>query len=248
MSDPQSFDPVKILPDEDSLVRYTIERIARIASATLEVNETFSIVLSGGSTPVPVYEGLARDPFAGMLDWERVHVFFGDERCVPPDHEDSNYRMAYETLLKHVSIPESNIYRMRGEDDPEQAAKAYEAALYEFFGDDETWFDVNLLGMGEDGHTASLFPGTDAIHEDERMVIAHYVEKVDRWRISLTPPGILRSGNLMFLIAGRDKADALREVMEGDYQPDVYPSQVIARSDHAHLVWLLDAAVASKLS
>ncbi len=248
MSDPQSFDPVKILPDSDSLTRYTIERIARIGMATLQVNETFSIALSGGSTPVPVYEGLARAPFSEMLDWERVHVFFGDERCVPPDHEDSNYLMAYNTLLKHVPIPESNIYRMRGEDDPQQAAKAYEAELYDFFGDADTWFDVNLLGMGEDGHTASLFPGTEAIHEDERMVIAHHVEKVGRWRISLTPPGILRSSNIMFLIDGASKADALREVMEGAYQPDVYPSQVVARSDHEHLVWLLDAAVASKLS
>lgn len=244
----EEWSQIKTQPDQATLVRYAAERIVRMAKATLEVNGTFSIALSGGSTPKPVYELLASE-FASMLDWQRIHLFWGDERCVTPDNPQSNYRMAHEALIQHVPIPDNNVHRIRGEDDPAQAAAAYEAELHQFFGEDPEWLDLILLGMGDDGHTASIFPGTNAVHEHEKMVLAHHVEaKGDLWRITLTAPAILRSSNIMFLIAGADKAPALREVLEGDYNPDKYPSQLIARSDHQHIIYALDEAAAAQLS
>jgi len=242
----EAWDNIKILPDKSSAVRYAAERITRLATATLQVNETFSIALSGGSTPKPVYEMLGTT-FDEHLDWSRIHLWWGDERAVSPDHEDSNYRMVKEALLDQIDIPDANVHRIRGEDDPQSAAEAYEQELADFFGDGE-YFDLNLLGMGGDGHTASLFPHTDAVHESDKMVIAHHVEaKGGLTRISLTFPAILKSANMMFLVTGDGKADALYEVLEGDYQPDVYPSQVIVHSDHQYVVWVVDEAAAVKL-
>lgn len=244
----EAWSKFKIQPDKTTLVRYATERIVRMAKATLEVNETFSLALSGGSTPEPVYQMMATE-FASVLDWQRIHLFWGDERCVPPDDPQSNYHMAHETLIQHVPIPERNVHRIHGEDDPAQAAVDYEEELGRFFGDDEEWFDLTLLGMGDDGHTASIFPGTAAVQEREKMVYAHHVEaKGDLWRITLTAPAILRSSNIMFLIAGADKAPAVHEVLEGEFAPDTYPSQLIARSEHPHIIYALDEAAAAQLS
>jgi 6-phosphogluconolactonase len=241
------WDNLKILADKASLARYAAERIVRIANATLELNDTFSIALSGGSTPRPVYETLAT-AFASAIDWSRVHLWWGDERAVSPDDEQSNYRMVKEVLLDNIDIPEKNVHRIHGEDEPEQAAKHYENELRNFFKDDAVLFDLNLLGMGEDGHTASLFPHTSAIHEQEKWVLAHHVEaKGNLWRITLTPPAILKSANIMFLVSGSGKADVLKTVLEGDYQPDSYPSQLIVNSGHETVIWLIDEAAASKL-
>ncbi len=247
---PEEWSNIKIQPDKATLVRYTAERIVRMATATLQENDTFSIALSGGSTPRPVYELLATE-YASYVEWDRIHLFWGDERCVPPDDAQSNYHMARQALIDRVPIPEANIHRMRGEDEPERAATAYEAELQGFFGTvgtDGEWFDLTLLGMGDDGHTASLFPGTKALHEREKMVLAHHVQaKGDLWRLTLTVPAILRSANIMFLIAGEDKAPALRQVLHGNHAPDTYPSQLIARSDHPHIIYALDEAAAAQL-
>lgn len=237
---------LKIQPNKASLIRYATERIVRIAQATLEVNERFSIALAGGSTPGPVYEMLGEE-YGHLLDWSRIHLFWGDERCVPPDDAQSNYRLVKDMLLRHVEIPDTNLHRMRGEDKPEEAAAAYAAELQAFFQGEDELFDLMLLGMGDDGHTASLFPGTAAVHEQQRWVIAHYVEAVDMWRLTLTPPAILKSSNIMFLIAGEKKAKPLYEVLHGTYQPLLYPSQVIARQDHEHVVWVLDEAAAANV-
>lgn len=238
------WDNLKILPDKQALIQYTAERIVRLATATLEVNERFSIALSGGSTPEPVYAMLA-DKFDKYLDWSRIHLFFGDERSVPQDDEQSNYRMVKQALLDKIDIPDENVHRMRGEDEPGVAAKAYAEDILAFFGDEDEFFDLNLLGMGEDGHTASLFPGTAAIHEQNELVMAHHVEaKGDLWRISQTFPTILRSSNIMFIVSGGGKAEALKAVLEGNYDPDVYPSQIISRSNHPHIVWAVDSAAA----
>lgn len=243
----EGWSKIKIQRDKATLTRYAAERIVRMAQATLEVNETFSIALAGGSTPRPVYEMLATE-YAAMLDWERIHLFWGDERCVPQDDEQSNYRMVHEALIARVPIPASNVHRMRGEDDPVGAAAAYETELSTFFGDSDEWFDLTLLGMGDDGHTASLFPNTEALEEREKLVLAHHVQaKGDLWRITLTFPAILRSMNIMFLIAGADKASALYEVLHGTDDPQMYPSQTIARSDHPHIIYALDEAAAAKL-
>lgn len=241
------WDNLKILSDKPSLARYTAERIVRMANATLEHNDTFSIALSGGSTPQPVYEILATT-FASVIDWSRVHLWWGDERAVSPDDEQSNYRIVKEVLLDKIDIPEKNVHQIRGEDEPQQTAKYYEDELKNFFKDDEMLFDLNLLGMGDDGHTASLFPNTAVIHEEEKWVLAHHVEaKGNLWRITLTPPTILKSANIMFLVSGAAKAEMLKTVLEGAFQPYTYPAQLIVHSKHQNVVWAVDEAAASRL-
>lgn len=241
------WDNIKIQADKQALIHYAAERILRIASATLEVNDTFSMALCGGSTPYLVYELIATK-FADVLDWKRVHIWWGDERCVPIDHAENNYHNTKKALFDKINIPEGNVHRIRGENDPHEAAKAYEREVREFFADDEQLFDLNLLGMGEDGHTASLFPKTDALKEDEKLFVAHHVTaKGDMWRITQTFPTIHKSGNIMFLVSGAGKADALKEVMQGTDNPTLYPAQTVARSNHPHIVWVIDKAAASKL-
>ncbi|MGJ3237856.1 MAG: 6-phosphogluconolactonase [Anaerolineae bacterium] len=238
------WDNLKISATQQALNQYTAERIVRLATATLEMNDTFSMALAGGSTPEPVYAMLAHK-FDAYLDWSRIHLFFGDERVVVPDDPQSNYHMVKTALLDHIDIPAENVHRIRGELEPQAAADAYAEEIRSFFGDDDTYFDLNLLGMGDDGHTASLFPGTDAVHEQNTLVIAHHVQaKGDLWRVSLTFPAILKSGNIMFMVAGENKAPALKAVLTGTEQVDVYPAQVIARSDHPYVIWAVDAAAA----
>jgi 6-phosphogluconolactonase len=242
-----TLDNVKIFPDKDAVIRFTEERIYRMAEATLEMNERFVIALAGGTTFKPIYESLAKD-FGKLIDWKQVHLFFGDERCVPPDHEESNYHIVKEALIDHIEIPPGNVHRIRGEDEPNAAAAAYEAEIQEFFKGDEQLFDLNMLGIGEDGHTASLFPYSPGLHEQEKLVIAHHVEaKGNLWRISLSFPAILKSANIMFVAWGDGKAKALYEILEGDYQPELYPSQTLARSKHEHVTWAVDNAIASLL-
>lgn len=242
-----AWENVKVFPDKASVARYTAERVYRMIQATLDMNERIAICLAGGTTFKPIYELLAND-FGEHINWNRVHLFFGDERCVPPDHEESNFRMVKESLINNIEIPEWNIHRMRGEDNPEEAAAAYEAEIREFFKDDEQLFDLNLLGMGDDGHTASLFPHTAALKEESKWVLAHHVEaKGNLWRITLSYPAILQSANIMFTAWGEGKAKALYEVLEGESQPELYPSQKIARSEHEQIVWVVDEAAASLL-
>ena len=241
------WDHLKILANNSSLARYSAERIVRMINTTLEYNETFSIALSGGNTPYRIYQ-LIGSMFARLVDWERVHIWWGDERCVASNDRQSNYRMANDTLLSKIKIPPENIHRMHGEDEPQVAAQAYEDELKAFFGDDEALFDLTLLGLGEDGHTASLFPHTDVLFEKEHWVMAHHVEaKGDLWRITLTAPTILKSSNIMFMVLGAGKADALKAVLDGDYEPETYPAQLIAQAGHEHIVWVVDETAASLL-
>ncbi len=204
----------------------------------------FAVVLAGGSTPKATYEALARD-YPGELDWGRVHVFFGDERTVPPDHEDSNYRMAHEALLSRV--PVGSVHRMRGELPPAEAAASYEEELREFFGPAEfPSFDLIVLGMGEDGHTASLFPETSALDVTDRWVVANPVLKLETTRLTLTIPAINAAKAVTFLVAGEGKAEALKEILEGDADPRAYPAKFI-RPESEALTWMLDKGAASSL-
>jgi 6-phosphogluconolactonase len=205
----------------------------------------FAVALAGGSTPKATYEALARD-YSGELDWGRVHVFFGDERTVPPDHEDSNYRMAQEALLPRV--PVGGVHRMRGELPPAEAAAAYEEELREFFevSDEPPSLDLILLGLGEDGHTASLFPETSALDVTDRWAIANPVLKLETTRLTLTIPVINAAEAVTFLVAGEGKAGALREVLEGDADPRAYPAKFI-RPESGDLTWMVDRAAASFL-
>ena len=215
------------------------------AEASIRERGRFAVALSGGSTPKATYEVLARD-HADELDWVRVHVFFGDERTVPPDHEDSNYRMARETLLSRIRV--GSVHRMRCELPPEEAAAAYVQELREFFGTSEEppSFDLILLGIGEDGHTASLFPNTPALDVTDPWVVANPVEKLDTIRLTLTVPVINASRAVNFLVAGEGKAGALREILEGDADPHEYPAKFIHPED-GDLTWMVDRAAAKFL-
>jgi 6-phosphogluconolactonase len=249
---------VKVYPDGASLAQAAAEHFVTWASEAVAARGLFTVALAGGSTPRSTYALLAsadnKHPreSAPRVDWPRVHVFWGDERCVPPDHPDSNYRMAREALLEKVPIPAENVHRIRGELPPDQAAAAYRAELEPFLGAGGR-FDLILLGMGADGHTASLFPGTAAIHERTRWVVAHYVrrqgrrpDKLSAWRVTLTPVVINGAAHVTFLVAGAGKAERLHQVLAGRYQPDVLPAQIVRPSD-GQLLWLVDAAAAARL-
>lgn len=203
----------------------------------------FAVVLAGGSTPEATYEALARD-YADRPFWRNTHVFFGDERTVPPEDEDSNYRMAREALLDHVQV--ASVYRMKGDLTPEMAAAEYERDLQGFFGGVETpVFDLIQLGIGGDGHTASLFPRTPALDVRDRWVATNPVEKLDTDRLTLTVPVLNAARAVWFLVAGEGKAEAVAEVLEGDADPYEYPSKLVRPEGGP--VWMLDRAAASGL-
>ena len=241
-----------ISSDQETLIQAAAEKVARLGTEAIEENGMFTVALSGGSTPRPLYTLLATGKFARSIDWARVHLFWGDERCVPPDDPRSNYRMVRESLLDGVSIPPANVHRIHGEEDPNVAAAGYEKELRTFFGSTgvnglpRVGFDLVLLGMGEDGHTASLFPGLPAVTEQVRWVMAQFVEAVSMWRITLTPAVINTAKHVIFLVSGAEKAHRLRDVLEGPVQPEVLPAQMI-RPVHGQLLWLLDDAAAGCL-
>jgi 6-phosphogluconolactonase len=214
------------------------------AEAAINGRGRFAVVVAGGSTPETTYEVLARD-YADRLDWSKVHIFFGDERTVGPDDEDSNYRMVRETLLSHVRV--GSVHRMRCELPPTEATTDYEEQLREFFGTDGVpAFDLILLGLGKDGHTASLFPETSALDVTDRWVVINPVLKLGTSRVTLTIPVINAAEAVTFLVAGEDKATALREVLEGDADPRAYPAKFI-RPEGGDLTWMVDRAAAGSL-
>jgi 6-phosphogluconolactonase len=214
------------------------------AQEAIDERGRFAVALAGGSTPKAIYEVLARD-YANALDWSSVHVFFGDERTVSPGHEDSNYRMAYETLLSRV--PVGSVHRMRGELPPDEAAAAYEEELRAFFGQvDVPRFDLILCGLGEDGHTLSLFPETAALDVTDRWVVANPVLKLGTTRLTLTIPVLNVSRAVTFVVAKESKAEALKEVLEGDADPRAYPAKLV-RPESRDLTWMVDRAAAPLL-
>jgi 6-phosphogluconolactonase len=238
---------VKIFDDVSKLMNAAARDFVDQANKAIVTNGGFSVALSGGSTPRELYTLLASAKYAERIDWSRVHVFWGDERCVLPDHIESNYRMARETLLEHVPLPSGNIHRIHGEMDPEAAAAEYQRELCAFFDGDtddhecSPRFDLVLLGMGDDGHTASLFPETAALREASQYVIANYIDKLHSWRITLTPMAINAAANIMFLVAGTGKSSRLHQILNGPYQPGRLPAQIIQPED-GNLSWFVDAA------
>lgn len=224
------------------VARAASDRFVEIAHAAIDERGRFSVALSGGSTPKRSYELLASEDYRDKLDWPKVHIFFGDERCVPPDDGESNYRMANEAMLSHLPIPARNIHRIQGVGDAAANARLYEDELRTFFNDAE-WprFDLVLLGMGDDGHTASLFPGSAALTELEAWVAANWVEKFKAYRITLTVPAINHAAHIAFLITGESKADRLAEVLEGENVSEQFPSQLI-KPVNGSLEWLIDKA------
>jgi len=240
---------VEIHASPEELAQAAAALFAERASAAVSARGRFSAALSGGRTPAAYYALLAKPPFASQIPWERVHLFWGDERCVPPDHGDSNYRLARERLIDHVPVPPANVHRIHGEMDPVEAAARYEGELREFFGQHGQpcpAFDAVFLGLGEDGHTASLFPGSPAIRESVRQVSAQYVDAQKGWRITLTPPAINAARLVVFIAAGKSKAAVLRDVLEGPFLPEVRPAQAV-RPLRGELRWLLDRDAAQLL-
>lgn len=241
-------DNIRVYEDQRGLARAAADYAISCYNAAVDNHGYFAVALSGGSTPRALFELLAVPQNAQHIGWSKVHVFWGDERTVPPDHPDSNYHMAKEALLDHVALPASNVHRMPGEVEPAQAAAEYEQILRSFFATraGKVRFDLILLGMGDDGHTASLFPHTAALDETERLVAANYAPKLDTWRITLTAPAINSAAHIAFLVSGAGKADMLRRVLQGPRQPHELPSQMIQPVD-GELVWLLDKAAAAQL-
>jgi 6-phosphogluconolactonase len=216
---------IKVLADLPALVEEAAARIAAEARRATTEHGKFSIALSGGNTPRPVYERLTREPYRSIVQWPKVLIFFGDERCVPPDSDQSNYHMAREAMLSRLPLPEQNIFRIRGEIDPNQAAIDYGQLLKKQFG--EGGLDLVLLGMGPDGHTASLFPNTEALKETKHRCVANHVEKFKSWRVTLTAPFINRASLVMFIVSGADKAQRISEVLKGPPDQTRLPSQMI---------------------
>ncbi|TAN19778.1 MAG: 6-phosphogluconolactonase [Chitinophagaceae bacterium] len=235
-----------ISQDIDSLSQDIAEWLIEHIQKTLSDKARYALALSGGSTPKELYTLLARPPYRDQIDWKKMHIFFGDERYVPFDDDRNNGKMAYETLLRHVPIPEKQIHYFNTTFSPEQSASEYSKILHHYFDNQPDTFDLVLLGMGDDGHTLSLFPGTAVIHEDKKWVKAYFVEKLNMFRITLTVPVVIRSSAVAFLAVGEKKAATLKEVIEGNYSPDKYPSQII-KPVNGNLHWFLDKAAASRL-
>jgi len=223
------------------------------ATQALEERGRFSVALAGGNTPRQVYEKMADDPRVQALDWTKISILFGDERCVPPSDPASNAGMAATAFTDHIGIPAENVKRMRGELEPEEAAKDYEAVLVDLFGGTpgngappKEPIDLVLLGLGTNGHTASLFPGLIWYTQPERWVLAEYVEVATTWRLTLTPLVINAARKVVFLVEGDSKTEIVARVLEGPLDPIVLPSQTIASTPDP--LWLLDDAAASALT
>jgi 6-phosphogluconolactonase len=229
---------VKIVPDNATLARVAAQEFHRLAEAGIKERDRFSVALSGGNTPRAVYSLLAAEH--KELPWDRIHVFFGDERDVPPGHPDSNFRMASESLLSKAPIPEKNVHRIRTELGPEAAAKDYDEQLADFFhliNHDWPRFDLIFLGLGDDGHTASLFPGSSALSDLSGRVAANWVEKLQTFRITLTFPVLNQAADVIFLVSGESKAQILNAVLRPG--AGKYPAQGV-RPENGRLLWLAD--------
>ncbi len=222
------------------------QEVARLAAASLRDEGRFSMVLSGGSTPRGLYRLLADEPLRSLVDWSRVDVFWGDERCVPPDHPESNFRLARQALLSRVPIPGDRIHRVRGEDEPSRAAKAYDAELRRHAGDPPL-FSLLLLGLGADGHTASLFPGSPALEDDGRLVAAVRAPSEPSRRITLTPLALRCSAEVLVLTVGRNKAGALARTLGADPDADPTPAAAVVPAG-SRVLWMVDREAASRLS
>jgi 6-phosphogluconolactonase len=235
---------INVYDNPKELAQAAAREFADRAAEAIEDHGRFAVVLAGGSTPEATYGILARD-YADSIDWNNVNVFFGDERSVPPDHTNSNYKMARESLLDHVPI--GSVHRMRGELPPDEAAEAYEQELRDFFGpDDLPEFDLILLGTGPDGHTASLFPETSALEVHDRWVVANPVLKLETTRITFTVPVINAARAVYFLVAGENKAAPVAEILEGNPDPREYPASLIQPENGP--TWMVDRAAASDLT
>jgi 6-phosphogluconolactonase len=242
---------IRVFEDAEAVAGAAADEFLRRAVAKSGSGAPFSVALSGGSTPKRLFALLAREPYRTELPWESVHFFWGDERTVPPDHPDSNFGAAREILLSEIAVPEGNIHRIQGElEEPARAAAAYEESLRRFFQLPAAGiprFDLAFLGMGADGHTASLFPGSEALGEARRLVVAPWVERLGAHRITLTCPVLNNASCILFLVSGAEKAERLKAVVESEGRDPLYPAQLV-RPTRGELYWYVDRAAAAALA
>jgi 6-phosphogluconolactonase len=227
--------------DLEALSRGAADLFAEKAREAAQARGRFSVALSGGSTPKRTYELLATAPWRDQIPWGQVHVFWGDERCVSQDDPRSNYRMTRLAWLDHVPIPQAQVHPILTPTTPQAAAAQYEAELKQYFGQGPPRFDLVLLGMGTNAHTASLFPGTPVLKETKCWAAEVYVAEQDLWRVTLTAPLLNQAAVIAFIVSGADKGPVMREVIEGPFDPERLPSQLI-RPESGDLRWLVDAA------
>ena len=240
---------IRVFNDLKDLSRETARCFVEFSQEAIRARGFCSVALSGGSTPRAFHHTLSGPEFQERVQWSDIYFFWGDERCVPLHHSDSNYKMAKESLLSKVPVPEKNIFPIHTENHaPREAAIAYENTLRSFFATEEQFprFDLIFLGLGEDGHTASLFPHSSALQERNRWSTENYVEKLKSHRITLTVPVLNNAANVLFLVSGASKTNALREVLRGSFEPHRLPAQMI-RPEAGQLMYLVDRESAAGL-
>ena len=232
--------------DSTEVSEILAEWITNLISASIDDHGSFTWSLSGGSSPKMFYELLAKTGYSERISWNNVHLFFGDERYVPFNDIRNNGHMVSEAMIKHVPIPADHVHYINTEMKPEDAASSYEKLLLDFFDKTTTSFDLTLLGLGEEGHTLSLFPDSPVIHEKSALVKALYLNDQEMYRITLTPPLVNRSRQIAFLVTGQNKATAMNNILRGPYNPDKFPAQIIKPSS-GELHWFVDEAAVSLL-
>lgn len=240
---------VRVYPNRMAAAHAAAAQFVAASERAMTMYGRFTVALAGGSTPRDVYRLLSSDDYMSMVEWEYGQFFWGDERAVPLNDPENNAHMARETLLDHVPVPINHIHRIPSQLPPEDAAWAYEHTLRDFFGSrglDRPQFDLVLLGMGAEGHTASLFPHSPVLAEQERWVASTYVDLVKSWRVTLTPAALNAASKVIFLVFGEEKAEALKAVLGDDKQPDLFPAQVVD-PPHGKVLWIVDQAAASLL-
>jgi 6-phosphogluconolactonase len=243
---------IRILANGTAIARRAAQEFVQAAASGVREKGSFNVALAGGSTPKALYSLLVNDPtLRSQVPWDKMHLFFGDERHVPPDHPDSNFRMATEAMISKSPMKPEQVTRIKGEyPDAGQAALEYERALREYFklkDGEYPRFDLVLVGMGNEGHTLSLFPGTKALHADGRIAVRNWVGKLYAERITLTAPAASNAVQVIFMVTGADKAPALKAVLEGPFEPEQLPAQLL-QPKNGKLLWLVDAAAGSMLS
>ncbi len=232
----------EVFKNKEEICAAATELFIEKAAESIEARNKFVVCLSGGSTPELMFRMLAKPENAERVNWKKVHFFWGDERMVPPDDPDSNYGMTNDALLKKIDIPSGNIHRIKGELEPKLSAGEYRAELNVFFRHKQPVFDLCFMGMGDDGHTASLFPKTKALKLVRKRAAEVYVSKLKAWRVTLSAPVLNMSRYMLFMVAGRNKAKALKEVWYGELNPRLYPAQLMRAAEN-EVVWYLDEAL-----
>lgn len=243
----QTFDQrhdIVVVGDQKQTLEYCVEHFINTANKAINDNNLFTVALSGGSTPKGIYQMLASPANKGRVDWNKVMLFWSDERTVGPDHPDNNYKMAMDAGFNQIGVPKENIFRMVGESDLELNAQAYEKKIIEKVPGGS--FDLIMLGMGDDGHTASLFPRTHGLQTSEKLVVVNFIPSLDVWRLTLTFECINKGKSVVFYVFGASKSDTLKKVLEGPFLPDDYPAQKVGTPKH-HSLWIVDKEAAKHL-